>query len=141
MKTKKEAFEEATEKQLRTSRKIFLLVYGIIGIVFLALALVMAFCDVRDPEDGVPLAVIFAPIGGFFLILGIVLYAVMPKRLSYEKYEKRCAKYGVQNIYAMSAELAALKEQMAEIEQKLSELEQQTAASPKNQNSDKEEHL
>ena len=141
MKTKKEAFEEATEKQLRTSRKIFLLVYGIIGIVFLALALVMAFWDVRDPEDGVPLAVIFAPIGGFFLILGIVLYAVMPKRLSYEKYEKRCAKYGVQNIYAMSAELAALKEQMAEIEQKLSELEQQTAASPKNQNSDKEEHL
>ena len=77
----------------------------------------------RDPENGLPLAVIFAPIGGFFLLLGIFLYAVMPRRMSYEKYEKRCEKYGVQNVYAMSAELSLLREQVRVLEEKLAGLE------------------
>ena len=77
----------------------------------------------RDPENGLPLAVIFAPIGGFFLLLGILLYAVMPRKMNYEKYEKRCEKYGVQNVYAISAELSLLREQVRELEEKLAELE------------------
>lgn len=38
MKSRKELFEETTGKQLRTTRKILLLVYGIIGAVFLIAA-------------------------------------------------------------------------------------------------------
>ena len=123
MKSRKELFEETTGKQLRTTRKILLLVYGIIGAVFLIAALVLFLLDVRDPENGLPLTVIFAPIGGFFLLLGILLYAVMPRKMNYEKYEKRCEKYGVQNVYAISAELSLLREQVRELEEKLAELE------------------
>ena len=61
--------------------------------------------------------------GGFFLLLGILLYAVMPRKMNYEKYEKRCEKYGVQNVYAISAELSLLREQVRELEEKLAELE------------------
>lgn len=123
MKNKKELFEEVTGKQLRTTKKILLLIYGIIGIVFLIIALILFLLDVRDPEDGILLAVIFAPLGGFFLLLGLILYAVMPRKMNYEKYEKRCEKYGVQNVYAIQTELSLLREQVKELEEKIAELE------------------
>lgn len=47
----------------------------------------------------------------------------MPRKMNYEKYEKRCEKYGVQNVYAISAELSLLREQVRELEEKLAELE------------------
>jgi len=125
MKSRKELFEETTGKQLRTTKRVLLLVYGIIGVAFLILALVLFLLDVRDPEDGIPLAVIFAPLGGFFLLLGAILYAVMPRKINYEKYEKRCEKYGVQNVYAISAELSLLRERVKELEEKIAELEKQ----------------
>lgn len=123
MKSRKELFEQTTGKQLRVAKKILLLVYGILGAVFLILALILFLLDVRDPENGIPIAAIFAPIGGFFLLVGIILYAVMPRKMNYEKYEKRCEKYGVQNIYSISAELSLLREQVKELEEKITALE------------------
>lgn len=123
MKSRKELFEQTTGKQLRAAKKILLLVYGIIGVVFLILALILFLLDVRDPENGILIASIFAPIGGFFLLVGIILYAVMPRKMNYEKYEKRCEKYGVQNLYAISAELSLLREQVKELEEKITALE------------------
>lgn len=123
MRNKKEIFEEVTGKQLRTTRRLLLFVFALIGVVFLAVALVLFLLDVRDPEDGFLLAVVFAPIGGFFLLLGIILYAVLPRKMDYEKYEKRCEKYGIQNVYAVAAELSLLREQVKELEEKLAEWE------------------
>lgn len=123
MKSKKELFAEIVEKQMRMAKKIMLIVFGSIGILFLILALVLWIADVRDAQTGVMPSVIFAPMGAIFLILGGVLYKVLPVKMNYEKYEKRCEKYGAMNYYDMSAELMLQREQIRELEEKVATLE------------------
>lgn len=123
MKSKKELFAEIVEKQMRMAKKIMLIVFGSIGFLFLILALVLWIADVRDAQTGVMPSVIFAPMGAIFLILGGVLYKVLPVKMNYEKYEKRCEKYGAMNYYDMAAELMLQREQIRELEEKVATLE------------------
>ena len=123
MKSKKELFAEIVEKQMRMAKKIMLIVFGSIGILFLILALALWIADVRDAQTGVMPSVIFAPMGAIFLILGVVLYKVLPVKMNYEKYEKRCEKYGAMNYYDMAAELMLQREQLRELEEKVATLE------------------
>lgn len=123
MKSKKELFAEIVEKQMRMAKKIMLIVFGSIGILFLILALALWIADVRDAQTGVMPSVIFAPMGAIFLILGGVLYKVLPVKMNYEKYEKRCEKYGAMNYYDMAAELMLQREQLRELEEKVATLE------------------
>lgn len=123
MKSKKELFAEIVEKQMRMAKKIMLIVFGSIGILFLILALALWIADVRDAQTGVMPSVIFAPMGAIFLILGGVLYKVLPVKMNYEKYEKRCEKYGAMNYYDMAAELMLQREQIRELEEKVATLE------------------
>ena len=123
MKSKKELFAEIVKKQMRMAKKIMLIVFGSIGILFLILALVLWIADVRDAQTGVMPSVIFAPMGAIFLILGVVLYKVLPVKMNYEKYEKRCEKYGAMNYYDMAAELMLQREQIRELEEKVATLE------------------
>ncbi len=123
MKSKKELFAEIVEKQMRMAKKIMLIVFGSIGILFLILALALWIADVRDAQTGVMPSVIFAPMGAIFLILGVVLYKVLPVKMNYEKYEKRCEKYGAMNYYDMAAELMLQREQIRELEEKVATLE------------------
>ena len=130
MKSKKELFEQIAEKQLRTAKKVILIVFGCIGILFLILALGLWIADVRDAETGVMPSVIFAPMGAFFLILGGILYFALPVKMNYEKYEKRCEKYGAMNYYDMAAELMLQREQIRELEEKVEALEARISQTP-----------
>ncbi len=123
MKSKKELFEEVAEKQLRAAKKILLIVFGCIGVLFLLLALALWLADVRDAETGVMPSVIFAPLGALFILLGVVLYFALPVKMNYEKYERRFEKYGAMSYYDMAAELMLQREQIRELEEKIAKLE------------------
>ena len=123
MKSKKELFEEVAEKQLRTAKKVILIVFGCMGILFLILALALWIADVRDAEAGVMPSVIFASMGAFFLLLGGILYFALPVKMNYEKYERRFEKYGTMSYYDMAAELMLQREQIRELEEKIAKLE------------------
>ena len=123
MKSKKELFEEVAKKQLRAAKKILLIVFGCIGVLFLILALALWIADVRDAETGVMPSVIFAPIGAIFILLGVILYFALPVKMNYEKYERRFEKYGAMSYYDMAAELMLQREQIRALEEKIAKLE------------------
>ena len=91
---KKELFEKVSEKQLKYAKKTMLLIFVLIGAVFLIMGLVLIACNVRDEENGVLVGIIFAPIGAFFMILGLTLRFAVPRTYNYENYKKRMEKYG-----------------------------------------------
>lgn len=130
MKSKKELFEEVAEKQLRAAKKILLIVFGCIGVLFLILALALWIADVRDAETGVMPSVIFAPLGAIFILLGVILYFALPVKMNYEKYERRCEKYGAMSYYDMAAELMLQREQIRELEEKIAKLEARDSQTP-----------
>jgi tellurite resistance protein TehA-like permease len=119
---KKQIFEETTKKQLKYSKKVFLLIYGLIGIIFLILALVLYLLGVKD-EDGFTLSIIFAPMGAFWLLLGIILYFALPKKYNYDRFEKRVKRWGFINYFEISATVEAQKEKIKELEERISSLE------------------
>lgn len=122
MKSKKEQFEEISEKTQRYTKRTLLLVFGIIGVIFLILALIFFLCDVRD-EEGTVMSLIFAPMGGFYVLVGLILYAVLPNRANYEKYEKRYRRFGMMSTYDMVVELQMLREEVNELQKKVKALE------------------
>lgn len=121
-KKEKELFESISGKQLKYAKLTFLLTFGIIGAIFLILALILFLCGVRD-ETGLMPSVIFAPMGAFWLLLGVILWFALPKTYNYEKYKKRAAKWGSYNYYDMYIELELQKAKTAALEERISELE------------------
>lgn len=120
----KERFEELSNKSLKRQRKIMLLVFGLIGIIFLILGLCLLAADVRD-EDGFLVGIVFAPMGALFLILGIILFFAMPKQYTYEKFKKRHEKYGIyswDDVYLMfnmqQAKIETLEKRIEQLENK-----------------------
>ena len=49
----KELFEKVSEKQLKYAKKTMLLIFVLIGAIFLIMGLVLIACDIRDAENGV----------------------------------------------------------------------------------------
>lgn len=121
----KEFFEKVSEKQLKYAKKTMLLIFILIGAMFLIMGLVLIACNVRDEENGVLVGVILAPIGAFFILLGLALRFVVPKAYNYENYKKRMEKYGYYvSTYDMYITVALQEERIAELEKKVKELEE-----------------
>ena len=93
--------------------------------LFLIMGLVLIAYDIRDAENGVLVGIIFAPIGAFFMILGLTLRFAVPKTYNYENYKKRMEKYGYYvSTYDMYITVALQEERIAELEKKVKELEE-----------------
>lgn len=121
----KELFEKVSEKQLKYAKKTMLLIFVLIGAIFLIMGLVLIACDIRDAENGVLVGIIFAPLGAFFMILGLTLRFAVPKTYNYENYKKRMEKYGYYvSTYDMYITVALQEERIAELEKKVKELEE-----------------
>lgn len=115
-------FNEKMDRQMRLSRRLMLLIYGIIGLVFLIMGAVFLIVGIKDEESGMNPGMIFAPMGGFFVLLGVILYAVMPKKFDAEKAKRRAAGGRVNyydSVWMMTmqqTELEMLKERVDELE-------------------------
>lgn len=122
-KKEKERFEKLSAKQLKMSRKIMLLIFGMIGGIFLILGIIFLLCDVTDNETGINIGVIFAPIGAFYILLGAIIGAVLPKSYNYEKYKKRIEKYGAYNYYDISSVVSLYQAKTEMLEERVTALE------------------
>ena len=107
----KQIFDEMQEKQSKLAKKYLLFVFSGSGIVFSVLALVL-FCLNTVKE----LPIVFLSIGLFMIVLGIVLFFVIPTKFNYEKYKYRVRKYGYMNVYEMSAKITELEERIEKLE-------------------------
>ena len=122
---KKELFEKVSEKQLKYAKKTMLLIFILIGAIFLIMGLVLIACNVRDGENGILVGIVFAPIGAFFMLLGLTLRFAMPKIYNYENYKKRMEKCGCYvSTYDMYITVTLQEERIAELEKKVKELEE-----------------
>lgn len=108
----KELFEKVSEKQLKYAKKTMLLIFVLIGAIFLIMGLVLIACDIRDAENGVLVGIIFAPLGAFFILLGLTLRFAVPRTYNYENYKKRTKK-GYYSTFDMEVAFIMQKERKA----------------------------
>lgn len=109
----KEIFEETQKKQAKLAKKVILITFGIIGLVFIALGI--AFMCTAD-EISYDVGITFLGSGGFMAVLGIILFFAIPTKYDYEKYKMRAEKYGAMNIYVLNAKIAELEARVEDLE-------------------------
>lgn len=124
----KKTYDQFYEKQSKISRIIFLSTFGGLGGIFVLLGVLMFVFSIVD-EDGFNPGIVFLPMGAFFVLLGIVLYLVIPKKGNYERYKKRVNRYGYDAFNLMASckilevKVKRLEEENKSLEKRLYDLE------------------
>ncbi len=116
----REIYEQSYVKQAKTSKKILLIVFGLLGLLFLAGGIVLLSLGIVD-EEGFNPGFVFVPIGGCFLLVAIIcaFIPVKPTPASYDKFKSRTSKYGYyMNSYDLMIKLEMLEKRVEELEKK-----------------------
>ena len=114
----REIYEQTYLKQAKTSKRILLMVFGGLGVLFLVMGLVLLSLGIVD-EEGFNPGFVFAPIGGCFLLIAIIcaFMPVKPTHASYDKFKSRTSKYGYFiNSYDLMIKLEMLEKRVEELE-------------------------
>lgn len=116
----RELFENVYKKQLKANSKIFLITFGILGFIFLTMGIILLALGVVD-ETGFNPGLIFAPMGGVFIIIGIIaaLTSTKTTNVNYDKFKKRTEKYGYINVYDLTIKVEMLEQKVEELEKKI----------------------
>lgn len=116
----RELFENAYKKQSKTNSKIFLITFGILGFIFLIMGIILLALGVVD-ETGFNPGFVFAPMGGVFIIIGIIaaLTSTKTTNVNYDKFKKRTEKYGYINVYDLTIKVEMLEQKVEELEKKI----------------------
>lgn len=116
----RELFENAYKKQSKTNSKIFLITFGILGFIFLIMGIILLALGVVD-EEGFNPGFVFAPMGGVFIIIGIIaaLTSTKTTNVNYDKFKKRTEKYGYINVYDLTIKVEMLEQKVEELEKKI----------------------
>lgn len=125
--TPEEHYNKATTKNLLLSKKILFCIFFILGIMFLiASAFLYIFSDSIPCDDGDPLiaALVFAIIGGSFVIVSILVKLLVPKKFDYKRYKRLIHSYGRIDIYELSATVEQNSEKLKELDKLKSELDE-----------------
>ena len=109
----KEIFDETQEKQSKLAKKVLLFTFCGIGAAFAILAVLMFYLNTV-----IEIPIVFLAVGLFLFALGIILHFAIPTKYDYDKYKSRMQKYGVMNMYEMSAKIIELEERIAALENK-----------------------
>lgn len=109
----RQIFNKTQEKQARFAKKYLLCTFCGIGTAFTVAAIVLFCIDIAKE-----LPIIFVSIGIVMILLGIVLYFAIPTKYNYDKYKSRVEKYGLMNIYEISAKINELEERIETLENK-----------------------
>lgn len=109
----REIFEETQAKQARIAKKMLLGTFGVMGIIFAILGAVLLVSE--GTKD---IGIVYLPMGLGMIVLGIILFFVIPLKYDYGKYKARIQKYGYTNAFAMSIKIAELEARIEELEKK-----------------------
>lgn len=120
-------YEQTSERQYHLARKIQTLVFCSIGLLFLVLAAVLYGAGAVD-EKGFSPAYIFAPMGAFWVLLGAILYFVLPKKGNYDRYQARVQKGNITNTNDMAMMLSLQQKRIEALENRIAELEKKSKA-------------
>ena len=120
---KKKMYDEVMQKQNRYFRRVFLLIFGVIGLLFVVMGSTLWICGVQD-EDGFMPGVFFTPFGLFFLLLGTLVYFLSKHESwnSYERYLARTEKQGYVNTNDLYITLALQEKRIEALEQEVTRL-------------------
>ncbi len=114
----KKIFDEHYKKQSKLAKKVFLITFGVIGIIFFVLGLLLYLCNI-EKEIGITYIIL----GVIIAVLGVIMYFVIPHRYNYDKFKERTDKYGQLNAYQMNAKIIELEQKVEELESKIKRLE------------------
>lgn len=115
-------YEKQYEKQAKVAKKVILITFGIIGGIFFVVGIFLLAFSVAD-ETGFSVGFVFLPMGIFFLLLGIILYAVIPTKGNYERFKKNMNRFGYTNPIYLSAQNQLLESRISRLEEKNKSLE------------------
>lgn len=107
----KEKYISAYKKQAKLAKKILLSVFLCMGFIFVIIGILLGLLIEKD-------FFAFAILGLFLIILGLILFFIIPENVNYEKQVKRMDKYGYVNIYHMNARIQELSYIIEELEKK-----------------------
>ena len=111
----KEIFDETLEKQAKLVKKVLLGTLCGIGLVFAILGIVFSCVEEATLNE---ISIIYLIIGFVLILLGIILFFTIPTKYNYEKYKARVKKYGIMNMFELSAKIAELEERIKELEER-----------------------
>lgn len=120
---KRRNFEELSSKQMKIAKTTFLATFGGLGGVFAILGIILMLCKVVD-EDGTNVGFVFAVLGLFFILIGIIIALLMPKKYNYDMYKKRLEKYGSVDIYSLNLTIQMQEKRIEQLEERIKALEE-----------------
>lgn len=116
-----ELFEKKYEQQMKLIKKVWLAAFGISGGMFLIIGILLYALYMS--ADGFNIGFVFIPLGLFLLLLGIILYAVVPTKGNYERYKKNLSRYDYMEPMSLSIKSQLLESRIAYLENKIEALE------------------
>lgn len=117
-------YQELYQKQIKTLKVTFLIVFGILGFIFLLLGIIFLITQEEDPEL-LPIGIVFTCMGVVYLLLAILFHFCLPKKGNYEKYKKRINRYGGINLFNMNLKVELLEERVSKLEEENDDLKRQ----------------
>ena len=117
----REIYEQTYLKQAKTSKRILIIVFGGLGLLFLVMGIVLLSQGIVD-EEGINPGFVLTPIGGCFLLVAIIcaFAPVKPTQSSYDKFKSRTSKYGYfMNSYDLMIKLEMLEKRVEELEKQV----------------------
>lgn len=118
----KNKFIETYSKQMRITRWIFLLLFGIFGLFFLIAGIICTSLNIVD-TDGFPMGILFIIFGVLFITLGTVLFFLASNKKLYNNMFEQSQKRGIKNTIILSAIIDIQAEQIKELNERIESLE------------------
>lgn len=117
-------FQEVMNRQVNLLRKSFLLIFGIIGLIFFIAGVIILLSQGKLFKL-FQLGLAYGVIGLVFLLVAILCFLLIPKnrQYNYERFKKRIQKYGLFSTIDMTIMVSILSEKITQLENTISELE------------------
>lgn len=132
----KKAYSEAIIKRRKITKRILILAFLIMGIVYFAIGIGLLAGTLNDIMAGqTPDEELFIP-GAVFAILGFLLLDAVPlvivifksvenKPVNYKRYKDQVEKFGYINTYDLSTKVTIMEQQIKELYQENEELKKE----------------
>ena len=120
---KNKVYNEVIEKNNKQQRKVFKIVFPILGLIYVIMGLIFLFVD----EETFIAGIIFVCLGLLFSVLGIIFSkAIKTKQYTNEEIEKKFMKYSSNNnmlSFIYEARIKLLESEVKELKEKIERLE------------------
>lgn len=132
----KEIFNDAIKKRRKITKRILILVFGLLGVIYFAIGIGLLSGVLNDFMAGNTIDNDVLIPGAVFAILGFIFIDAVPlvlviyksienKPANYERFKDQREKYGYMNMYDLSTKVTMMETQIDELYKKNEELEKE----------------